>query len=131
MPPTVPPTVPSLRSFDLLFSLVALGCFLAACGSTAEDYCSRRQDLWEHAFGDDDPEWAAENRLIYVPSCTQLLSGTDAKAELACRHRCLRAADRTTNRSSSEARAVVSNLQQCEVGCHGNNAASPTPTSLP
>ncbi len=108
----------------LLFSAA-----MTACGVSAKDHCQQRQELWEHGFGDDDPVWTAKTREVFVPSCTKMLSEPDARRELVCRDRCLRAASGATNRSSPEAREAYASLQRCEAGCLGMGAGAPVPAS--
>jgi hypothetical protein len=109
--------------------LLLVSASLVACSVSAKDHCQERQELWEHGFGDDDPEWTAKSREMFVPSCTQMLSEPDARKELACRHRCLRAVDRSTKRSSPEARAAYGSMQRCEAGCLGLGSGEPVPVS--
>jgi hypothetical protein len=105
--------------------LLLVSASVAACGVSAKDHCQQRQELWEHAVGDDDPEWTAKSREMFVPDCTKVLSEPDARKELVCRDRCLRAVDRSTKRSSPEARAAYGSLQRCETGCLGVPVSQP------
>jgi hypothetical protein len=96
---------------------VAITFLLTSCSVSAKDHCTQRQELWEHAVGDDDPEFAESTRESYVSDCTKLLSDQGARTELACRHRCLESVNRATKRNSEEAKAAYGAIQSCEAAC--------------
>ena len=105
---------------------LALGLLLGCGGGTRSpaDHCETRQAFHERAFGRDD------SAALFVKGCTRKLGEPGAASELACRDKCLDAADRSEPELSDAAKQAYRAFQSCEARCLGV-ADGPQPVKAP
>ena len=98
-----------------MFRIVSLVIVLGCGGGTRSpaEHCETRQAFHERAYGRDT---SAE---LFVRGCTRELGKTESASELACRDRCLDAADRSAPLLSDAAKGAYREFQSCEARCLG------------